>query len=215
VVGVPAASNTSAVPFSFSSDGRWLAFHRNEPETGYDLWAVPVEWTRRGPRVGEPRSLLRQAGLQTAPMISPDNRWLAYGSAAETGRMEIYVTPFSPEAPRPERKWQVSIDGGRGAQWSSDGGMIFFRSVDDRLMTATVTTQGDSFRSGKPAVWFSQRLADAGPLPNFDVARDGKRVIALIDAQRPERETTHLRVLFNADEELRRRDALAASTTGR
>jgi hypothetical protein len=128
--------------------------------------------------------------------------------------MEVYVTPFSPEAPRPDRKWQVSTEGGRGPQWSPDGGTIYFRSVDDRLMTANVTARGDSFESGKPRVWFGQRLADVGPQPNFDVSRDGKRVIALLDAQGPEPEARHLRVLFNADEELRRRNAISA-TTGR
>jgi Tol biopolymer transport system component len=40
---IPLARGRFAVPFSFSRDGKWLAFHGNEPQTGYDLWVVPVD----------------------------------------------------------------------------------------------------------------------------------------------------------------------------
>lgn len=202
---LPAAHNTSAVPFSFSHDGRWLAFHRNEFQTGYDLWVAPVHRTSSALQLGPPWPLLRQAGLQAAPAISPDDRWLAYASDDETGRVEIYVVPFSPGGPQRKGKWQVSTDGGRGATWSHDGAQIFFRSLDDHLMTAGVTTKGGSFQSDKPRLWSTQRLADTGPQWNFDVAPDGKRVVALFDAQETEPDATHLRLLLNLNEGLRRR----------
>ena len=204
---LPAARGSTAVPFSFSPDGRWLAFHRNEPQTSYDLWVAGVDRTGGVMRLLPPQPLLRQAGVQVSPTISPDGRWLAYGSDDETGRMEIYVIPFSPQGPPQNGKWQVSIDGGRGPKWSRDSGKIFFRAPDDYLMAATVSAKGNSFQSDKPRVWCTKRLADVGPFFNFDVAPDGKRVIALFDAQDTEPDKTHLRVLLNVNEELRRQRA--------
>jgi Tol biopolymer transport system component/DNA-binding winged helix-turn-helix (wHTH) protein len=201
---LPAAHNVSAVPFSFSSDGRWLAFHRNELQTGYDLGVAPVDGTGGSMRLGQPRSLLRQAGLQAAPDISQDGRWIAYSSNDETGRMEVYVTPFSPEGPPPQSKWQVSTDGGRGPRWSEAGREILFRSLDDHLMAAAFSTSGNSFHAERPRLWYTQRLADTGGPMNFDVAADGKRVIALFDTHETKPDETHLRVLLNVNEELRR-----------
>jgi DNA-binding winged helix-turn-helix (wHTH) protein/Tol biopolymer transport system component len=204
---LPDPHGTSSVPFSFSPDGRWLAFHRNEPKTGYDLWAAPVIRNGGTMRLNPPRPLLSQAGLQAAPAISPDGRWLAYGSDDETGRLEIYVIPFSPEGPPRLGKWQVSTDGGRGPRWAHNGGEIIFRSPDDHLMAAAVTTKGNSFQPGKARLWSTHRLADVGPQMNFDIAADGKRIVALLDAEETKSDETHLRVLLNVNEELRRQRA--------
>jgi serine/threonine-protein kinase len=200
---LPSARGTTAVPFSFSPDGKWLAFHRNAPQTGYDLWAAGVDRAGGVMRLGPPQALLRQAGLQAAPTISPDGQWLAYGSDDETGRMEVYVIPFSPQGSPQAGKRQISTDGGVGARWSPDGGEIFFRSPADYLMAATVSAKGGSFQSDKPRVWSTKRLAATSPFMNFDVA-PGKHVLALFEAQAAEPDKTHLRVLLNVNEQLRR-----------
>jgi eukaryotic-like serine/threonine-protein kinase len=67
--------NANAGPWSFSADGKWLAFWPLQP--GSDLWIVPVERTPGSLRLGVPQPLLQQAGSKGAPAISPDNRWLA------------------------------------------------------------------------------------------------------------------------------------------
>jgi len=48
-------------------------------------------------------------------------------------------------------------------------------------------------------------LADVGAVPNFDVAPDGKRIIAISDTEDTKPDETHLRVLLNINAELRRR----------
>jgi len=202
---LPAARGTFAVPFSFSPDGNWLAFHGNEPQTGYDLWAAPADRAGGALRLGPAQLLLRQAGLQTAPVISPDGRWLAYSSDDESGRMEVFVSAFSPHGPPPGGKWNVTTGGGRGPRWSRDGSEIFFRSADNHLMAVAVHAKSNSFLADKPRQWFAQRLADVGPFPNFDVAADGKRIVALVDAEETKPDETHLRVLLNIDEGLRRK----------
>ncbi len=198
------SQGTPPVPFSFSPDGKWLAFHRNESQTGYDIWVAPVDRAGGVMRLGEPRVLLKQAGLQTAPAISPDGRWLAYGSDDETGRIEVYIIPFIPRDFPKRGKWQVSTEGGRGPRWSRNGSEIIFRAPNETLMAAAATVSGNSFQPFKPRVWSTKRLANVGPFPNFDVASDGKRVIAVLDSRETKPDETHLRVLINADLELRR-----------
>jgi hypothetical protein len=71
-------------------------------------------------------------------------------------------------------------------------------------MTVAVHAKGNSFLTDEPRQWFAQRLTDVGPFPNFDVAADGNRIIAVVDAEETKPDETHLRVLLNIDAELRR-----------
>jgi hypothetical protein len=71
-------------------------------------------------------------------------------------------------------------------------------------MSVAVHAKGDSFLTDEPRQWFAQRLADVGPYPNFDVAADGKRIVALVDAEETKPDERHLRVMLNIDAELRR-----------
>ena len=56
-------------------------------------------------------------------------------------------------------------------------------------MVASYTVKGDSFVADKPRVWSEKRLANFGLLANYDLAPDGKRIVALMPAEtagRPE-----------------------------
>jgi len=197
-----ATQGVSGTPWSFSPGGQWLTFHGSS-----DLWATRVDRVDGSLRLGQPLPLLRQPGLQAAPAISPDGGWLAYASDNETGRAEIYVIPFSLQGPPREGKWRVSTEGGRAPRWSVDGREIFFRSPDDHLMAALVTKTTDSVRLDKPRVWSENRLADLGGAPNFDVAPDGRHIVALFDVTETKPDETHLRVLLDASDELSRQRA--------
>jgi len=201
-----AGTDRDAVPWSFSPDGKWLAFHQSDAHTGSDLWVVPVERAGGAMQLGQPQPLLQQEGQQYAPAVSPDGRWLAYQSD-ESGRAEVYVMPFTPTAASRNGKWQVSVAGGFWPEWSRSSGELFFRSPDRRVMCVNYSAKDGSFAAGKPRVWADKQLArDVGEFSSFDVAPDGKRVAGLFDAEDagPER---HLRVLLNVGDELRRRAA--------
>jgi serine/threonine-protein kinase len=203
---LPAGHGPSAeTPWSFSSG--WLAFFGNSPLTGYDLWAAPVDRKDGTLRFGQPQPLLIQPGLQAAPAISPDGKWLTYASDNETGRPEIYVIPFSLQGLPRAGKQRVSTDGGRAPRWSHNGDKIFFRSAHDDLMAVAVTTKGNSLQAEEPQFWSANRMADLGGPPNFDVASDGKRIVALFDVEATTPDETHLRVLLNFNDELRRQRA--------
>jgi hypothetical protein len=51
-------------------------------------------------------------------------------------------------------------------------------------------------------------MANLGGPPNFDVAPDGKRIVALFDVEATAPDETHLRVLLNFNDELRRQRAI-------
>jgi len=196
-----AGVSPNAGPWSFSADGKWLAFWPLQP--GSDLWIAPVERTPGALRLGQPQLLLQQAGSKGAPAISPDGRWLAYTSSA-SGRFEVYVTPFSPRNREPGRKCLVSNAGGYGPVWSHSGRELFYGNSDGRVSVAAYAVKGDSFVAGKPRFWADRQMADSASPSGFDVAPDGKRVLVLIPAEDAKRETI-LHVMLNVDSELRRR----------
>jgi DNA-binding winged helix-turn-helix (wHTH) protein/Tol biopolymer transport system component len=198
-----AGVSRNAGPWSFSADGKWLAFWPLEPNS--DLWTVPVERTPGVLRLGQPQPLLQQAGSKGAPAISPDGRWLAYTSDA-TGRFEIYVMPFSPQKRTTGPRWPVSSGGGVRPIWSHNGRELFYEGLDSRVQVAAYTVKRDSFVAEKPRFWSEKQMADLDSFlgPPFDVAPDGKRVLALFPAEEAKPETI-LHVLLNVDSELRRR----------
>jgi Tol biopolymer transport system component/DNA-binding winged helix-turn-helix (wHTH) protein len=195
-----AGVSPNAGPSSFSTDGKWLAFWPLQDNS--DLWIVPVERTPGSLRLGQPQPLLQQAGSKGAPAISPDGRWVAYTSS-ESGRFEIYVMPLSPQGRAVGRKVPVSDGGGTGPMWSRNG-ELFYQSLDRRIQVAAYTVRGDKFVAEKARQWSETRLVDMGFYRSFDVAADGKRVLALLPAEEP-RAATLVRVVFNVDAELHRR----------
>jgi Tol biopolymer transport system component/DNA-binding winged helix-turn-helix (wHTH) protein len=192
-----AGVSRNAGPWSFSTDGKWLAFWPLEPDS--DLWIVPVERTPGMLRLGQPQPLLQQAGSKGAPAVSPDGRWLAYSSAA-SGHFEVYVMPFSPQGKASGGKWQVSNLGGWSPDWSRNSRELFYGGLDGRVQVVAYKVSGDSFVAEKPRFWSEKVTTGNG----FDVAPDGKRVLALLPADEAKPETI-LHLLLNLDSELRRR----------
>jgi Tol biopolymer transport system component len=88
------AKNGSAIPVSFTPDGRRLAFHQPGAGTGRDIWTLPLDLTDPDhPKAGAPELFLATPSDDVEPAFSPDGRWLAY-SSGEAGTYEIYVRPF-------------------------------------------------------------------------------------------------------------------------
>jgi Tol biopolymer transport system component len=83
-------SKTFLAPWSFSPDGRRLAFQETSPETRADLWTLPLDTSDPDhPKPGKPELFLRSPANESAPVYSPDGRWMAYASN-QSGPDEIF-----------------------------------------------------------------------------------------------------------------------------
>ena len=192
-------SDYPQIPYSFSPDGKRLAFAEGySPNT--DLWTLPVEGDNAGLRPGKPEVFLRSPFEELVPAFSPDGRWLAYQSN-ESGRSEIYVRPF----PDRSGKWQISTGGGNDPKWSRNGHELFFRSSRTAIMMSNYTARGDSFVAEKPQIWLT------GDIGNYDVSPDGKRVItdSLTSSRGATEPGRHVTFLLNFSDEVRRRVPVA------
>jgi hypothetical protein len=194
------------VPWTFTPNGDRLAYYEMNRATAFDLWTVPIRSDERGLHAGTPELYLRTASYEVYPTFSPDGRWLAYASN-EGGTWEVYVRRF----PDDGTKVRVSAGGGRIPRWSRNGRDLFYATDDQRLMVVRHSTRGGSFLAQPPRPWTTVRLADTGVLPNYDLASDGRRVIALVPEPTsvPTQSANHVTVMLNFLGELRRRASAA------
>jgi Tol biopolymer transport system component len=182
----------SKAPAAWSPDRKFLLFGRQDPTTGVDLWAVPVEGDRT------PFAVVRTPFEEGAGQFSPDGRFVAYQSN-KSGAMEIYVQPF-PEGGGPR---QISTAGGGQPRWRRDGQELFYVAPDTRLMAVPIALgkDGQTIEPGTPVPLFPTRLASganilAGALAKaqYAVARDGR---FLLNAAVDEGATSPITIVLN------------------
>jgi hypothetical protein len=177
---------------SWSPDGKTLAFQDTGPETGWDIWLLPLEGERR------PRAFLQTAANEGLPTFSPDGRFLAYVSD-ETGLNEVYVQPY----PGPGGKWQLSTEGGTEPAWAVLGRELFYRD-GDRMMAVEITTE-PAFSAAKPRLVFQgDYVRGAIYTRGYDVTPDGRRFL-MMKSSEPEAAATEIQFVTNWIEELKRR----------
>ena len=192
--------NRTQNPETISPDGGQLVFSQNVGRNS-GLYVLPME----GGADPEPLLVEDEYSVYSA-VISPDGRWMAYGSN-ETDQREIYVRPF-PNID--DGKWQVSTNGGGTSQWGPDGSELFMRDgvgEDWTLMVADVETESSFNVSGVPRTLFKGDYYFSPPtIPNYDVAPDGQRFIAMKEVGQDDPISRQTSVVFvrNWFEELKR-----------
>jgi serine/threonine-protein kinase len=156
-----------------------------------------------GWKPGKPAVFLNSPFYESAPMFSPDGRWLAYQST-ESGRLDVYVQPF----PGPGSKWLVSTGGGTTPTWSRTRRELFYATPDQRIMVAPYSVEGGTFRVEKPRLWSESRFVvrqRRGPTRSFDLHPDGNRfALARVTETQTEVKSDKLVFIFNFFDELRR-----------
>jgi Tol biopolymer transport system component len=197
-------SKDQQTPWSFTSDGKRLAFLETGPQNEYDIWTISLESDGAGLRAGKPEPYLQTPFDQRHPSFSPDGRWMAYDSN-ESGAYQVYVRAY----PDKGGKWQISNSGGMYPMWSRNGRELFFRTEDNQIMVANYTVKADTFVADKPRVWSEKKIANIGILANYDLAPDGKRIVALMPVETAEGQKAQNHVIFleNFFDEVRRRTA--------
>jgi serine/threonine-protein kinase len=189
-----------AIPWSFSPDGRRLAYYAMDEKNHFDLWTMPIASGPDGVTAGKPELFLQTPAVETYPAISPDGKWMAYNSN-ESGDFDVYVRAI----PDNGTVVKVSSAGGRMALWSRTANEIFYTTNDHRVMVARYSIRNGEFVTGAPRPFSSQQLSSIGVIANYDLSADGKSVVALVPAVRSgQRERDHVSVVVNFFDELRR-----------
>ena len=134
---------------------------------------------------GSVEPLLDSEFAEQWPSLSPDGRWLAYVSD-ESGRAEIYVTPF-PEVGA--RRWSVSTAGGEEPVWSRDGRELFYVAPEPwRLMRVAVDDVA-SFVASVPTALFDVAGYLGSGARTYQVDTEGERFLFIAGEQRSDEGT--------------------------
>ncbi len=167
-------------------DGREVIFARQNENTGWDLYAAPIQGDHK------PRALVEAPFNQTGARVSPDGKWLAYISD-ESGQPEVFVQAIND----PSTRTQVSRETGTEPRWARPGNELLYRSKN-RVMSVKFVP-GGALIPGKSAMLFEDKKEWGG----YDVARDG-RLVVIREAEDKGR-GTQINVVLNWFDELKRR----------
>jgi len=168
-------------PADETPDGKTLVV--TNTRRSLDVWSLPLG----GDRKLVP--LVTTEFAERSPKLSPDGRWLAYGSD-ESGRWEVYVRRF----PVSEEKWQVSARGGSNPDWRGDGKEIYYVALDGTLVAVPVSA-GKSLSVGAPESLFQTRLRNPISPRQFAARSDGERFLLIYPTQDPS--ASPMQVLLN------------------
>ncbi len=174
-------------PSGWSRDGRLLFYDTVDPQTGGDIWALPL--------VGkpEPYPVVRTLADEHYGTPSPDGRWLAYISN-ETGPYEVYVEAF----PATGFRRQVSTLGGFEPQWRLDGRELFYRAPDQTLMAVDVKRNQTTVEFSPPKALFPTRIKwmeIQAVAHHYAVSPDGQRF--LMTSATDEAQSSPITVMLN------------------
>jgi eukaryotic-like serine/threonine-protein kinase len=151
----------------WSSDGRYILYQEDDPQTKHDLWVLPTFGDRK------PIRYLATPFSERNASFSPDGRWIVYDSN-ESGANQIYVQSF----PVSGRKYQIST--GRTAsqlpRWAPNGREIFYDAAGP-LTAVDITVAGTELKAGVPHELFT--ALSALPPHNYDVTRSGDRFLVV------------------------------------
>ena len=106
--------------------------------------------------------------------------------------------------PGPGGKWQISTAGGFEVAWSRTRRELLYRGLDNRIMVASYTVEGDSFKADKPRLWSEQAILSRPRGPVFDLHPDGERVAVAVPSSQAEEKLDKVTFIFNFFDELRR-----------
>ncbi|MDP1858278.1 MAG: protein kinase [Gemmatimonadaceae bacterium] len=158
-------------------DGRWLPDHRTMLVRTYaDVRATSrnIFYVLPGSADSTAHPVAATQADEVAPAPSPDGSLVAYNSD-ESGTMEVYVQPF----PSGQGRLQVSRGGGSAPRWSRDG-RLYFWDQSNRLIVVTIQSRPTLARTNvrEIAAEVFPAVAGGGSTTNFDVAPDGRILIA-------------------------------------
>ncbi len=136
-----------------------------------DVMMVPTDGS------GPARSIVQEPLAQFQGVLSPDGRWVAYGSD-ETGVREICVRPMG----RAGGRVRISTNGGVFPIWAPDGRELYYSSGRE-MVAATLVVQGDVMLVDSTRHLFDlpMRGGDSA-LRHFDIHPSGEKFLMAVAA---------------------------------
>jgi serine/threonine-protein kinase len=169
-----------------------------------DVVILPLDLTDpEHPRPGQAATFVSTPPfVNVEAVFSPDGHWIAYQSS-ESGTPEVYVRPF----PSGGQRLHVSTGGGSRPIWPARGRELFYQGLDNYIMAAGYTINGDSLSFEKPRRRFAHPMFTPGTGRIFDVAPDGQHFAVLASSDTPPEPSAsvHVTFLLNFLDELKRR----------
>ncbi len=173
-------------PGTWSPDGKLLTFYEVVEGESDNLYVL----SRDSKDITDPWRNTKSPERQ--PRFSPNGKLVCYMA----GATELYVEPFPPTGQR----W--SIGTGVDPIWSPSGGRVFCRSAGANDFSFVDLVFSPDFSVTLPRKMFSGPYIDVFD-KSFGVSTDGERFLVLKTVNANER-TTHLEVILNWTEELKR-----------
>ena len=185
----------SKLVLDWSKNGRYLLYREQNPKTGRDLMALPLEGERK------PIPIANTEFQESTGAISPDGRWVAYASN-DSGANQLYVKAF-PGLGGPTGRWQISNGTAYEVKWRIDGKEIYYQSQDSKVMAVAIQAGPDGIRAETPRELFKADFT-RGALHEFDASPDGQRFLLILDRQLTAAENERLTVISNWQAVLRK-----------
>jgi Tol biopolymer transport system component len=153
----------------WTPDGKFLVFH--QARTG--VFSLPLSGDKAERK---PQLLLQSAFILDELHVSPDGRWITYGSN-ESGRTEVHLARF----PSFTDRRPISTNGGLQPQWRGDGRELFYLSLDGKLMSHAIEP-GENLKVGPSRVLFQTAAPLSANTHQYAATRDGQRFF-VVEAQ--------------------------------
>ena len=154
----------TAVPTSFTPDGKTLFFHQRGPGGKPRIMVVDVSGASG---MGAPRPFRESSAADFDAQVSPDGKWLAF-SSTESGGTELFVLPVS----GPGAKVQISSGGALRPRWSPGGRELLFWESNGNATLLSSAVQLSPFSTAPP-----QKLFTALAGSTWGVAPDGQHFL--------------------------------------
>jgi len=195
------AEGATHAPASWSPDGQTLFFNViHALTTDWDISTLSVESREIKVLYDAPDAMYLGAE------VSPDGRWLAYGSGPNDNNIDIYVEPYPPTGGRR----RISQTGGYFPLWSRDGTKLFYRPAANTgltLRSVDIVTEPD-FEYGNEQTLGVEGFSVAAYGRDYDIAPDGERLVMVFPADAVETEVPvrpRINFVLNWVEELKER----------
>jgi serine/threonine protein kinase len=155
---------------SWSRDGKFIIFDEIAAGLTSDLSILSLG--------AMPFRFISTEFAESGGQFSPDGRWVAYTST-ESGRPEVYVTPFPSGSPR----HRISVAGGTHARWRGDGKEIFYLAPDSRMMSVGLTLRTATIDVGETTELFKTTFTLPSIRSPYAVSSDGQRFLLIAAAE--------------------------------